>query len=167
MTSEFFKAVRYALIYGFAGMLVLPFGLEIYANIGHMGGMVLIACLAVFAGVKFGALRLRDALLGVTTFLLFAGILGAIFWLWLHPRTVDFLNAHSTYFHLSATGYGNFLLKAGTVLLFTYAIAGARIGFRGFRSRAQKNADDAGRFIDEAFSDNDNALSGAKHGEKR
>lgn len=149
--TDFRKAMKYALIYGFIGAVVIPLSFEVYANIAHTAGLILTACLVVFAGVKFGSLHAKSMLLGITTFLIFCSMFGFLVFFPLHQFTVGFLNDHSQYFYLTTAEIGAFLLKTGVMLLMTLVVAGAKIGWVRFLEKARHNAEDAGRFIDHAF----------------
>lgn len=95
------KSMKLSLAFGLSGAVILPVLYEVYANISAAAGLVLIAVWAVCAGAKFSALKFKEAFMGMVCTLAYAGILGVICYIVIHPKVSDMLNRRSVYFQLS------------------------------------------------------------------
>ena len=87
------KSMKLSLAFGLSGAVILPVLYEVYANISAAAGLVLIAVWAVCAGAKFSALKFKEAFMGMVCTLAYAGILGVICYIVIHPKVSDMLQA--------------------------------------------------------------------------
>ena len=92
------KSMKLSLAFGLSGAVILPVLYEVYANISAAAGLVLIAVWEVCAGAKFSALKFKEAFMGMVCTLAYAGILGVICYIVIHPKVSDMLNRRSVYF---------------------------------------------------------------------
>lgn len=149
------KSMKYSLIFGLSGAVVIPLLYEIYANISKGAGIILLVCFVIWAGIKLSSMSLKPALIGITACIAYSGILGMVAYVIIHPATVRFLNAHSKYFQLGLKEQAIFLGKSIGILLCMYFVCFARKGiekaFRQFKTNREKTA----VYISNAFADDD------------
>lgn len=149
------KSMKYSLIYGLVGAVLLPLIYECYANISRNVAMVLIGAWAVYAGIKFSRLKAKAALLGITAALAYSGILGLICYVIIHPAAVSFLEKHSSYFYLTLKEQASFVIYAALVMLLMYVVCLAKYGIFRAINLIRGNGEKAAGYIDNAFSDED------------
>ena len=149
------RSMKYSMVFGLAGAVILPFLYECYANISHTGALFLIGCWAVFAGIKFSRLPFKSAMLGISACLAYSGVLGMVCYVAMHPAAVRFLTAHSKYFYLSLKEQMYFLLYAALIMVGMYIVCLAKYGVCKAVSRLKDNGRKTAEYIDNAFSDED------------
>ena len=116
------KSMKLSLAFGLSGAVILPVLYEVYANISAAAGLVLIAVWAVCAGAKFSALKFKEAFMGMVCTLAYAGILGVICYIVIHPKVSDMLNRRSVYFQLSLKQQAYFVLYAVLISLCMFLV---------------------------------------------
>lgn len=149
------KSMKLSLVYGLSGAVLVPLLYEAYANVSAAVGLWLLAAWAVFVGVKFSALRFREAFVGITCCLAYTGVLGLVCYIIIHPAVSKSLSARSVYFQLSLKEQAYFLLYAALILLCIYVVWAARFGLDKALEKFRRNRDETGKYIDNAFDDND------------
>lgn len=147
------KTLKYSLIFGLSGALLIPLFYEVYANISRTIGLVLIAVWAVFAGIKLSAQKLKYGILGATACIAYTGVLGIVGYTIIHPAMVSFLNSHSSYIQLSIKEQARFLLYAAVISLCIYLVCIARRGIMKATSHIKGNGNKAASYIQNAFAD--------------
>lgn len=149
------KSMKYSLILGLSGALILPMIYEFYANISNAFALILVACFVLISGIVFSSLSIKSALLGVTVSIAYNSILGLIAYVVIHPVAVRFLNSHSVYFQLSIKEQSEFVLYTALLLLCMYVVLLARKGLQKAYSMLKTNNEKTGSYINDAFSDKD------------
>ena len=147
------KTLKYSLVFGLTGAVIIPLFYEIYANISKTIGLLLVAVWAIAAGVKLSSEKLKYGILGATACLAYTGVLGLVCYTAIHPAAVSFLNAHSDYIQLSLEEQAWFLLYAALIGLCMYLICFARLGLMKAVSLIKGNGDKAAAYIQDAFAD--------------
>ena len=142
------KSMKLSLAFGLSGAVILPVLYEVYANISAAAGLVLIAVWAVCAGAKFSALKFKEAFMGMVCTLAYAGILGVICYIVIHPKVSDMLNRRSAYF----------VLYAVLISLCMFLVWGGIFGVKKAIERFRLNREKTGEYIDKAFDDDEDML---------
>lgn len=151
--DDFKKTMKYSLIFGLSGAVVIPLFYEIYANISRTVGIVLVAVWAVTAGIKLSSQKLSHAIPGTTACLGYTGILGIVCYTVIHPAVTDFLNSHSEYVLLSLDEQARFVLYTALIGLGIYILCFFRRGIINASNRIKRNGDKAAAYIKDAFAD--------------
>ncbi len=152
------KSMKLSLAFGLSGAVILPVLYEVYANISAAAGLVLIAVWAVCAGAKFSALKFKEAFMGMVCTLAYAGILGVICYIVIHPKVSDMLNRRSVYFQLSLKQQAYFVLYAVLISLCMFLVWGGIFGVKKAIERFRLNREKTGEYIDKAFDDDEDIL---------
>lgn len=152
------KSMKLSLAFGLSGAVILPVLYEVYANISAAPGLVLIAVWAVCAGTKFSALKFKEAFMGMVCTLAYAGILGVICYIVIHPKVSDMLNRRSVYFQLSLKQQAYFVLYAVLISLCMFLVWGGIFGVKKAIERFRLNREKTGEYIDKAFDDDEDML---------
>lgn len=152
------KSMKLSLAFGLSGAVILPVLYEVYANISAAAGLVLIAVWAVCAGAKFSALKFKEAFMGMVCTLAYAGILGVICYIVIHPKVSDMLNRRSVYFQLSLKQQAYFVLYAVLISLCMFLVWGGIFGVKKAIERFRLNREKTGEYIDKAFEDDEDML---------
>lgn len=152
------KSMKLSLAFGLSGAVILPVLYEVYANISAAAGLVLIAVWAVCAGAKFSALKFKEAFMGMVCTLAYAGILGVICYIVIHPKVSDMLNRRSVYFQLSLKQQAYFVLYAVLISLCMFLVWGGIFGVKKAIERFRLNREKTGEYIDKAFDDDEDML---------
>ena len=152
------KSMKLSLAFGLSGAVILPVLYEVYANISAAAGLVLIAVWAVCAGAKFSALKFKEAFMGLVCTLAYAGILGVICYIVIHPKVSDMLNRRSVYFQLSLKQQAYFVLYAVLISLCMFLVWGGIFGVKKAIERFRLNREKTGEYIDKAFDDDEDML---------
>lgn len=152
------KSMKLSLAFGLSGAVILPVLYEVYANISAEAGLVLIAVWAVCAGAKFSALKFKEAFMGMVCTLAYAGILGVICYIVIHPKVSDMLNRRSVYFQLSLKQQAYFVLYAVLISLCMFLVWGGIFGVKKAAERFRLNREKTGEYIDKAFDDDEDML---------
>ena len=129
------KSMKLSLAFGLSGAVILPVLYEVYANISAAAGLVLIAVWAVYAG-----------------------ILGVICYIVIHPKVSDMLNRRSVYFQLSLKQQAYFVLYAVLISLCMFLVWGGIFGVKKAIERFRLNREKTGEYIDKAFDDDEDML---------
>ena len=133
------KSMKLSLAFGLSGAVILPVLYEVYANISAAAGLVLIAVWAVCT-------------------LAYAGILGVICYIVIHPKVSDMLNRRSVYFQLSLKQQAYFVLYAVLISLCMFLVWGGIFGVKKAIERFRLNREKTGEYIDKAFDDDEDML---------
>ena len=152
------KSMKLSLAFGLSGAVILPVLYEVYANISAAVGLVLIAVWAACAGAKFSALKFKEAFMGMVCTLAYAGILGVICYIVIHPKVSDMLNRRSVYFQLSLKQQAYFVLYAVLISLCMFLVWGGIFGVKKAIERFRLNREKTGEYIDKAFDDDEDML---------
>ncbi len=147
------KVIKYSLIYGFIGAVLLPFIHESYANIGKTFSLLVLASLVLVMTIRLSAFSFKEAILGITVTLAVSSVLGACIYLFVHNSVVDFLERNSKYFALGMTGHFRYYTFASLILLSGYAVCLLIFGFKGLIRKFKDNQTAAKSYIDNAFDD--------------
>ncbi|WP_294586774.1 hypothetical protein [Ruminococcus sp.] len=152
------KSMKLSLAFGLSGAVIMPVMYEVYANISAAIGLLLIAAWAVYAGARFSVIRFREAFVGMICTLAYAGILGVICYIVIHPRVSDMLGRRSVYFQLSLKQQAYFVLYAVLISLCMFIVWGGIFGVRKAWERFRLNSEKTGEYIDKAFDDDEDML---------
>lgn len=147
------KTLKYSLVFGLTGAVIIPLFYEIYANISKTIGLLLVAVWVIAAGVKLSSEKLKYGILGATACLAYTGVLGLVCYTVIHPAAVSFINSHAGYIQLSLEEQAWFLLYAALIGLCMYFICFARRGLMKAVSLIKGNGDKAAAYIQDAFTD--------------
>ena len=153
--DEMRKSMKYSIIYGIVGAVLLPVIYELYANVSSTFAIILWTAGVIFAGIKFSAQGFKEAFLGITCTIAYSGILGSICYMIIHPKIKDLLTRRSVYFQLDLKEQAYFFLWIFLILLVMYVIWLVRFAFRKTVEKIKSNSDKAGEYIDNAFSESD------------
>lgn len=148
------KVMKYALIYGFIGAVLLPFIHESYANIGKTFALVVLAVLVAAATIRLSMYSFKEAVLGLTVMLAISSILGACLYLIVHEMVVDFLEKNSEYFYLGVTEHFRYYVSAAVILILGYVLCLLIFGFKKLISKFKDNQKKTKDYIDNAFDEN-------------
>ncbi|MGN0595472.1 MAG: hypothetical protein ACI4I6_09950 [Hominimerdicola sp.] len=151
-------SMKYSLIFGLLGAVLIPVFYEVYANISRSVGLFFIACWAIFAGVKFSSLSAKEAFVGITCTIAYSGILGMICYIIIHPAVQKMLTENSVYFQLDLKSQMFFLLYAVLISILMYLIWLVRLGLTKAFHRLRNNRKMAGDYIANAFNDDNEDL---------
>ena len=152
------KSMKLSLAFGLSGAVILPVLYELYANISAAAGLVLVAVWAVCAGAKFSALKFKEAFMGMVCTLAYAGILGVICYIVIHPKVSDMLNRRSVYFQLRLKQQAYFVLYAVLISLCMFLVWSGIFGVKKAIERFRLNREKTGEYIDKAFEDDEDML---------
>lgn len=152
------KSMKLSLVFGLSGAVIMPVMYEMYANVSNAAGLVLIAVWAVLAGVKFSAVRFREALVGMVCTLAYAGILGVVCYVLIHPWVSRTLSQRSVYFQLSLREQAYFVLYAVLISLCMFIVWGGIFGVKKALERFRLNSEKTGEYINNAFDDDEDKL---------
>lgn len=151
------KSMKYALIFGLCGSVVIPIIYEIYANISKDGAVVLFAVYILFAGAKFSSLKAKEALLGMVTTIAYCIGMCVPAFLLIHPAIKSMLEKRSQYFELSYTEQFGFAARILLVFLLMFLVWCARAGITKAVAKFRSNSEKTGDYIDNAFDDTKNS----------
>ena len=132
------KSMKLSLAFGLSGAVILPVLYEVYANIS--------------------ALKFKEAFMGMVCTLAYAGILGVICYIVIHPKVSDMLNRRSVYFQLSLKQQAYFVLYAVLISLCMFLVWGGIFGVKKAIERFRLNREKTGEYIDKAFDDDEDML---------
>lgn len=147
------KSMKYSIVFGLIGALLVPVFYEIYANISGAVSIVLMLIWVIFVGVKFSSFSFKEAFVGITCDIAYSGILGFICYLIIHPLTQKLLSKGSVYFQLSLKQTAVFVGYTFVIFLCMYIVWLIRLGLNAAFNQFKKNSDKAGEYIDNAFDD--------------
>ncbi len=147
------KTIKYSLIFGFIGAVLLPLIHESYANIGRTFSLLLLAVLVLAMTVRLSQFSLKEALLGITLTLAVSSVLGACIYLFVHNSIVSFLERNSKYFRLTAAEHLKYYVLTAVILMLSYAVCLLIFGFKGLVRKFKDNQTAAKSYIDNAFDD--------------
>ncbi|MBQ9374725.1 MAG: hypothetical protein IJU04_00085 [Ruminococcus sp.] len=150
------KTMKYSLVFGLSGAVIIPIIYEIYANISKTVGIVLVIIWAVSAGIMLSSQKLICGIIGTTACLGYTGILGIVGYVVIHKATVAFINAHSEYVLLSLAEQVRFVYYTALIGAGIYAICFLRRGIMKAMSIMKSNGDKAGAYIRDAFAEENN-----------
>lgn len=146
-------AMKYSLIYGFIGAVLLPFIHESYANIGKIFSLLVLSALVLAMTVRLSQFSFKEALLGITVTLAVSSVLGACLYLFIHEKVVDFLERNSKYFALEMTEHFRYYVSVVLILLSGYLVCLIIFGFKGLFRKFRDNKTAVKDYIDNAFDD--------------
>ncbi len=147
------NAMKYSLIYGFIGAVLLPFIHESYANIGKTFSLLVLSALVLAMTVRLSQFSFKEALLGITITLAVSSVLGACLYLFIHEKVVDFLEKNSKYFALEMTEHFRYYVSVLLILLSGYLVCLIIFGFKGLFRKFRDNQAAVKDYIDNAFDD--------------
>lgn len=152
------KAMKYFMIFAPAAGAAVPLGLEIYTNVSHAAGYFIAALLTVIAAVKFSPLPVKDALLGITSYVFSAVVLSIIGYMLIHPAAVSWIKHNSEYIEPLAVDVIRYWVSAFLMIFAVYPIYFAVKGIKKAAGRLEQNAEKTASAIDNAFDDTDKPL---------
>ena len=147
------KSMKYSIIFGLCGAVILPFIYEIYANVSSTFGILLWTGGIIFAGVKFSSLDFKEAFLGITCTIAYSGIFGGIFYMFIHPKIMDFLINRSVYFQLTLKQQLTFIGYIFFISIVMYVIWAMKFLAKRTFAKLKNNSEKAGDYIENAFSE--------------
>ena len=147
------QSMKYSLVLGLAGAVILPVSFEIYANIWQALGYVLIGIWSVVSGLKFSSLKFREAFVGMFCTIAYGGIFGFLLYLLIHPVIKNALEKKSVYFQLSLSQEAGFVLYAFVIMLCMFVVWTAKTAILSAFRKMAKNREKTGEYIENAFDD--------------
>lgn len=154
--NDFQRSMKLSLSLGIAGAVVIPLMFECYANISRGCALVIMGVLSVFTGLKFSALRPKEAAVGMAASLAYTGIFGLIVYVFIHPRIVAFLAKNSKYFYLDLETIGTLAVSTALIMLGMFAVCFAKMGVVKAVKHIIGNREKAADYIDNAFDEEEN-----------
>ncbi len=151
--DEMKKAMKYSLVFGICGSVVIPVICELYANISKDFALFLFACYIVFAGVKFSSLHAKEAMLGMTAMIAYSGVLAIPVYLVVHPAVKSMLEKRSQYFQLTFQQSLRLIIMLALTFLLMYLVWIARAGINKAAAKFRSNSEKTKEYIDNAFDD--------------
>lgn len=151
--SDFQKAVKRALIFGFSGAVILPFIHEFYANISGGFFTAVIFVLALICGVMFSRFEVKSALVSITVFTTVCAALGICLYVLIHPIAVSFLSSVSRYFRLSYLESVYYYAKLFLAFALVYLVYGVLHLVMILVVKSKASRDNIKTYIDNAFDD--------------
>lgn len=150
MTS-FQRAIKYSLIYGFIGAVLLPLIHESYANIGKTFSLLVLALLVLAMTIKLSMFGFKEAFIGITLTLSVSCVLGECLYFGMYEKIAGFLEKNAEYFSLGITEHFRYYISAAAILLSGYAVCLLIFGFKRLIRRFKDNQKAAQSYIDNAF----------------
>ncbi len=151
--TNFQKAIKYSLIYGFIGAVIFPFIHESYANIGKTFSLALLTILVIVMTIRLSQFSPRHAFLGITITLTLSSVLGTCLYLIIHEKVVDFLQKNSRYFYIGVTEHFRYYAFVALILLSSYLLCLILLGFKKLVKNLSDNQTSTKDYIDNAFND--------------
>ena len=142
--------MKYSLIFGLGGAVLLPLLYEVYANMSRGFALFLLA-----TQISAPALSFRASAVGIAACIAYSGILGFICYVVIHPAAVSFIGSHSVYFQLSLEEQMWFVLYAALILLGMFVVCIAKYGICAAVRHIRGNGEKAAAYIEDAFKDGD------------
>ncbi len=149
------KSMKLSIVLGLAGAVILPLLMESYGNISKPLALISIGIWAVFAGLKFSSLQVKQACIGISACLAYSGIMGLVVYVFIHPKIVSFLEKNSQYFYLSLDEQAKFILYSSLIMLGMFVVCFAKIGIAKAFGKLKSNREKTAEYIDRAFEDGD------------
>lgn len=146
-------AMKYSMILGLVGAVLIPLLYECYANISRMIALILIAAWTVFVGLKFSKLDFKPATLGISATLAYTGVLGLIGYVIIHPAIQHFLTKNSKYFQLTLKDQTMFVLYTAIILICMYIVCYIKYSIVMVLKQIHGNVEKTSAYIDNAFND--------------
>ncbi len=149
------RSMKYSLIFGICGSVVIPVIYEIYANVSKDLGLLLFSAYVITAGVKFSPLPFKDAALGMICMAAYSCVLAIPAFLLIHPWIKQMLEKRSKYFQLTFSQQLRFVILILLIFLLMFLVWAARAGFKKAFEKFRSNGEKAKGYIDNAFDDSE------------
>lgn len=147
MNHNFVKSVKLGLFTALYASVCIPVGYEIYANISRTFALLLLLAGAVFIGIRFAKLPLKEAFIGFVYSVILTVGFSLVTSLVIHRLSVKFIDSISGYISISLDLTFDFYIKTAAISLVIIALPILKLVLDKFRqnSEATKN------YIDNAF----------------
>lgn len=147
------ESVKYSVILGMIGAVLMPVMYEIYANISKEFAILLMGIWWIYCGAKFSKIKFKQSVVGMVCTMAYSGILGFIGYIIIHPAVRDHLNRTSKYFQLALDEQALFVLYGFLISLLMFVtfgvIAFTKMSIGKFKLNRQKTKE----YIENAFDD--------------
>lgn len=162
MDSNNEKAMKYFILFTIGSALLLPFGYEIYANLSRTFAWIILSVWVIAAGVKFSRLPLKNAMLGITSFVFSSVVMSVIGYLAIHPAVRSWIERHSEYFELTLAESLGYWYAAFLSLFAVYIVFFAALGVKKAVIALISEPDSVTDAVDNAFADSENSDEGGR-----
>ena len=152
--NESERTMKYFIIFSVGAAILLPLSAEIYANLSRAAATVIVLGLAIGAGVRFGLLPPKKALLGCTAFLLSSIVLCMVGFAAIHPPIKNWLTENSKYFEMSLIDWAFCWTKTFAEIGTVFPVCFTVLGIRKLCGKLESSPDSGSPMIDDAFSEN-------------
>lgn len=148
---ELKKPMKYSIILGLAGSVMIPLFYEAYANISKTFAMVLLFIWAAVCSWKLIRFPVKEGLLAISCMLAYTGVLGIVMYVIIHPAVRGFLEKNSKYYYLTIKEEVSFFGTAIGLMCLVYVAFFAKILLIKTVEKVNDNREKAGQYIDNAF----------------
>ena len=146
------RSMKYFILFSIGAAVLLPVGTEVYANLSRGIAAVIVLALAVTAGIRFGLLPPKKALLGCSAFLLSSIVLSMVGFAAIHPAVKSWLTENSKYFEMTLLDWVMCWAKTFAELGTVFPICFAVLGIRKLCGQLE-SGESSSQMIDDAFSE--------------
>ena len=148
------RSMKYFILFSIGAAVLLPLGTEVYANLSRVIAAVIVLALAVTAGIRFGLLPPKKALLGCSAFLLSSVVLSMVGFAAIHPAIRNWLTANSKYFEMTILDWVICWTKTFAELGTVFPVCLAVLGIRKLCGKPDIT-ESSSQMIDDAFSEDE------------
>ncbi|MBR1750978.1 MAG: hypothetical protein IJ740_08900 [Ruminococcus sp.] len=145
------KPMKYSLILGLSGSVLIPLFYEAYANISRTFAIILLVGWALVCAVRLVRFPVKEGLLAITCMLIYTAGIGVVMYVAIHPAAQSFLEKNSKYYYLTLEEEFDFFKSAALIMLAVYLVFFLRLFFISAIDKIKENREKAGEYIDSAF----------------
>ena len=145
------KPMKYSIILGVLGSVLVPLLYEVYANIGKGFAVLLLFVWAGVCFVKLMRFPIKEGVLSITCTIAYTGILGIVMYVVIHPAVQSFLEKNSKYYYLTLKEEAAFFGFAIGVMLLLYLMLFMKVIIQRSVARLKEISEKSGEYIENAF----------------
>ncbi len=147
------KTLKYSLVFGLSGAVIIPFVYEFYANVSKAVGIVLIMLWALTAGLKLSKQKISYCILGTTACLGYAGVLGIVCYVVIHKLAIAFMDVNGGYTLLPLSEQAKFVLYTAIIGMSIYIVCFFARAVKKALAIIIRNRENTASYIQDAFAD--------------
>ena len=148
---ELKEPMKYSIILGLAGSVLIPLFYEAYANISKVFALILLGIWVLVCAVRFLRFPIKEGLLGNTCMVVYTAGIGIVMYLVIHPAAESFLTDKSRYYYLTIKEDVDFLKTTAEFFALGYILFFIKFIFIKALPKLRENSEKAGEYIDNAF----------------
>lgn len=143
--------MKYSIILGVIGSVLVPLLYEVYANIGRGFAILLLFVWAAVCFVRLMHFEFKESLLAITCTIAYTAILGIVMYVVIHPAVQGFLEKNSKYYYLTLKEEAAFFAFAIGVMLLLYLLCIMKLIIQMSIARLEEISEKSGEYIENAF----------------